>query len=78
MCSDPYYTNVGCGTVFKLTSPPPGQTAWTEKVLYNFQGLTDGWEPVGELVSDPSGNLYGASQLAGVDVGYGTVFRVAP
>src|SRR5678815_5654430 len=25
---------VGCGTVFKLTPPSPGQTAWTETVLY--------------------------------------------
>ena len=26
----------GCGTVFKLTPPAKGQTAWTETVLYSF------------------------------------------
>jgi uncharacterized protein YceK len=77
-CSDLYYRNVGCGTVYKLTAPPPGQTAWTETVTYNFQGLADGWEPIGELVSDPTGKLYGANQLGGVDVGYGTVFQITP
>ena len=25
-----------CGTVFKLTPPAKGQTAWTETVLYSF------------------------------------------
>jgi uncharacterized protein YceK len=78
LCVDPYYRNVGCGTVFKLTPPSPGQTAWTESVVHNFQGLTDGWEPVGELVSDPSGKLFGAGQLGGTEYGYGTVFQITP
>jgi len=78
LCSDPYYRNVGCGTIYKLTAPPPGQVAWTETVVYAFQGLADGWEPVAELVRDPAGNLLGVGQLGGVDVGYGTVFQVTP
>jgi len=78
LCSDPYYRNVGCGTIYKLTAPPPGQAAWTETVVYAFQGLADGWEPVAELVRDPAGNLLGVGQLGGVDVGYGTVFQVTP
>jgi uncharacterized protein YceK len=78
LCSDLVYRNVGCGTVFKLTPPAAGQTAWTEKVVYNFRGLADGWEPIGELVTDAAGNLYGAGQLGGTDKGYGTVFRITP
>jgi hypothetical protein len=78
ICRDDLYNNVGCGTVFKLSPPTPGQTGWTERVLYYFQGQGDGWEPVGELVADPHGNLLGVSQLGGVPNGYGTVFEITP
>jgi hypothetical protein len=64
--------------VFKLSPPTPGQTGWTERVLYYFQGQGDGWAPVGELVTDPRGNLLGVSQLGGVPNGYGTVFEITP
>jgi uncharacterized repeat protein (TIGR03803 family) len=30
------------GTVFKLTPPAEGQTQWSETVLYNFKGGSDG------------------------------------
>ena len=33
---------LGFGTVFKLTPPAPGKTAWTETILYSFKGGTDG------------------------------------
>jgi uncharacterized repeat protein (TIGR03803 family) len=33
------------GTVFKLTPPVKGQTAWTETVLYRFKGGSDGFAP---------------------------------
>jgi len=78
ICPDSVYRNVGCGTVFKLSPPTPGQTGWTERVLYDFRGQGDGWEPVGELVADPRGNLLGVSQLGGVPNGYGTVFEITP
>jgi len=77
-CSDRYYRIIGCGTIFKLTRPAAGQTAWTEKVVYNFRGLADGWEPIGELATDPAGNLFGVDQLGGTDVGFGVVFKVTP
>jgi len=32
-----------------------------EKVLYDFQGGTDGYRPLGPLVFDPAGNLYGTT-----------------
>jgi uncharacterized repeat protein (TIGR03803 family) len=56
---------------------------WKEKVLYSFQGGTDGSAPVGEVVFDTAGNLYGATeQGSGSDckpTGYcGTVFQLKP
>ncbi len=33
------------GTVFALMPPPPGQTNWTESVLYSFAGGADGGYP---------------------------------
>ncbi|HEY5046563.1 MAG TPA: choice-of-anchor tandem repeat GloVer-containing protein [Rhizomicrobium sp.] len=68
----------GCGTVFKLA--PDG----TESVLYAFQGGSDGWYPVGGLVADSGGNLYGTTQFGGDTScplgvgGCGTVFQIAP
>jgi uncharacterized repeat protein (TIGR03803 family) len=69
--------NCNCGTVFKLT-PPPGNTAWTETVIYSFQGYpADGSDPYGNLVFDKAGNLYGTTLLGGA-ASSGTVFRLRP
>jgi hypothetical protein len=38
---------------------------WNEKVLYGFQGGTDGQLPVGSVVFDSAGNLYGATTQGG-------------
>jgi hypothetical protein len=38
---------------------------WKEKVLYSFQGLPDGSLPVGAVVFDKAGNLYGATTEGG-------------
>jgi len=62
------------GTVFKLTSSGSG---WTENILYTFQGLTDGKEPVTGLMFDTSGNLYGSTIFGGTGLG-GTVFELTP
>jgi uncharacterized repeat protein (TIGR03803 family) len=54
----------GCGTVFELVRPQAPGTAWTESVLYNFQGVPsgrgkgDGAWPNG-LVFAANGDLYG-------------------
>jgi uncharacterized repeat protein (TIGR03803 family) len=63
-----------CGTVFELT-PNVGGT-WNEHVLHNFNG-TDGTAPLGELIFDSAGNLYGTANRGGDD-GYGTVFELTP
>jgi hypothetical protein len=48
----------GCGTVFKLAPPLPGQTVWTESVLYRLQGGSDGAYPNPSLITDAEGSLY--------------------
>jgi hypothetical protein len=56
---------------------------WNEKVLYSFQGLPDGSLPVGAVVFDQAGNLYGATTEGGssscISVAQcGTVYTLAP
>jgi hypothetical protein len=78
--------NAGCGTVYELSPPTEKGGPWTETVLYNFKGDADGQLPIGDLVFDKQGNLYGATQYGG---GYGscnpsfyqhcgTVFKLSP
>ena len=61
--------NAGCGTVFKLRPPisicKTVSCAWTETVLYRFNGNTDGGNPVGDLTFDQAGNVYGAASGGG-------------
>jgi uncharacterized repeat protein (TIGR03803 family) len=59
-----------CGEVFKVT--PSGSMT----VVYAFQGGTEGSSPVGDLVQDSSGNLYGVTQTGGAH-GNGIVFRLS-
>jgi uncharacterized repeat protein (TIGR03803 family) len=68
----------GAGVVFRLTLKTSAY-----EVLYNFTGSPDAEYPYGPLALDPSGNLYGDSQLGGSypcrsDSGCGTVFVVHP
>ena len=77
--------NACCGTVFKL-QPPAHSCAsvscpWRETILYSFTSLADGAYPVGDLVFDRSGNLYGTTAGGGTgscQVGCGTVFELSP
>jgi uncharacterized repeat protein (TIGR03803 family) len=62
------------GTVFELT---PEGGSWSEKILYTFQGTTDGKEPVAGLIFDSLGNLYGTTIFGGSGLG-GTVFKLTP
>jgi uncharacterized repeat protein (TIGR03803 family) len=63
----------GCGTVFELT--PAAGGSWTEQVLHNFNGVTDGYQPVAGLIFDAAGNLYGTTAGGGPG---GTVFELTP
>ena len=65
------------GTVFELT-PAAGGT-WTEKVLHNFNlNGTDGALPLGSLILDAAGNLYGTTSNGGTYTSRGTVFELTP
>jgi len=62
------------GTVFKLT---PGQGGWIEKDIHTFTGSTDGANPVGGLIADGAGNLYGTTDGGGTGL-YGVVYELSP
>ena len=67
---------MGCGTVFRLDG------AGQETVLYSFTAGADGGFPMGGLVLDAAGNLYGTTNEGGDlpdcgNVGCGTVFKVS-
>jgi uncharacterized repeat protein (TIGR03803 family) len=64
-----------CGTIFEL-SPNTGGN-WTESVLHSFNGQ-NGKQPVGSLVFDLAGNLYGVASLGGGTHNSGTVFKLGP
>jgi uncharacterized repeat protein (TIGR03803 family) len=79
-CSD-FGGGGGCGTVYELSPPAKNAGAWSETVLYNFQGGADGDEVVGSLIFDKKGNLYGTTALGGggsCTYGCGTVFELSP
>jgi len=66
---------VDWGTVFELS---PGNSTWTETILYTFTGGSDGGAPLAGLVFDAAGNLYGTTERGGAYNSYGTVFELTP
>ncbi len=69
-------SNGGYGTVFELTPKTGG--GWTEKVLHSFNDNgKDGYAPLGSLIFDTAGNLYGTTESGGVYAS-GTVFELEP
>jgi uncharacterized repeat protein (TIGR03803 family) len=63
----------GHGVVFKLTA------AGGYSVLYTFTGGTDGGAPLGGVIRDSSGDLFGTANiggLAGCSLGCGVVYKV--
>jgi uncharacterized repeat protein (TIGR03803 family) len=67
------------GNVFKLTQ---SNGSWTYTDLYDFAGGNDGANPVGALILDGNGNLYGTTLRGGSSTncyqGCGVVFEIAP
>src|ERR1017187_1401728 len=64
--------NSGGGTVFSLTPPASTGGSWTEAVLYNFTGGSDGSQPYAGVVVGRGGVLYGTT-TGGGNSGGGTV-----
>ena len=65
----------GWGSVFKLT---PSMGGWTYTSLHDFTGGSDGGYPVGNLVFDANGNLYGTASIGGT--GHwccGVIFKIS-
>jgi uncharacterized repeat protein (TIGR03803 family) len=65
----------GGGTVFELS--PNGSGGWNATVLHRFTGGADGNIPVGPVIFDSVGNLYGATSSGGA-YNEGTVFELSP
>jgi uncharacterized repeat protein (TIGR03803 family) len=72
----------GTGNVFMLTH---GSNGWTYTDLFDFPfTFDDGYAPVGSVVLDGAGNLYGTTALGGnqtnncPDGGCGVVFEISP
>ena len=59
------------GVVFKVDS------SGTETVLHNFTGGADGLTPIGGLVRDKNGNLYGTTSQGGT-ANRGILFKIGP
>jgi uncharacterized repeat protein (TIGR03803 family) len=80
-----YGTTVGGGanskgTLYELS---PSGGSWTETILYSFCSqtqCTDGSGPIGNLVFDAAGNLYGETNTGGAASPdqAGTVFQLSP
>ena len=69
----------GCGTVYELT---PSGDDWIYTQLYAFTGLDDGSLPVGGVVLDGDGNIYGTTYEGGAHqcgaVGCGVIWEITP
>jgi uncharacterized repeat protein (TIGR03803 family) len=65
---------IGCGTVFEIA---PSGGSWHESIIYRFGGLEDGAGPIGVLVRDQAGNLYGTAPYGG-SANEGVVFELVP
>jgi hypothetical protein len=67
-----------CGVVFELS---PTSLGWTESVLHYFSGL-DGARPIGGLIFDADGSLYGTTANGGNSgcggAGCGVIFELSP
>src|SRR5258708_16802498 len=64
--------------VFELS--PGANGSWTQTVLYNFQGGSDGEYPAAALTFDANGNLYGTTLFGagGLNGCCGTLFELTP
>jgi hypothetical protein len=70
-----------CGAVFQLSPPAAGGVPWTENLIYQFPSTRNAYDlcaPIGTLVLDKSGNIYGATQGVVGGATTGSVYRLKP
>jgi len=76
------YEYSGCGMIFNLRPPAAACKSalcfWSETVLYRFAGGSDGAYPIGQLVFDQSGDIYGTTFDYLQFGSLGTVFELTP
>jgi uncharacterized repeat protein (TIGR03803 family) len=71
------------GEIFQMIPPSSGGD-WTESVLYTFPSRSEGVAPVGGLLRDRRGNLFGATQYGGTvatdcfGVECGLIYELSP
>jgi uncharacterized repeat protein (TIGR03803 family) len=74
-CANAY----GCGSVFKLTWTG---SSWQKSTIYQFTGGADGGNPVGGVILDTLGNLYGVTNWGGLrncnGLTCGVVYQITP
>jgi uncharacterized repeat protein (TIGR03803 family) len=76
--------SAACGVVYRLHKSRSG--TWTETVLHSFACGDDGEGPIGGVIKDTAGNLYGGTALGGTGectffgerIGCGTVYELSP
>jgi uncharacterized repeat protein (TIGR03803 family) len=64
----------GPGCVYKLT---PTSSGYRETIIHSFGAEPDGWNPMGGLIEDKNGALYGTTRYGGMSQ-LGTVFKLVP
>jgi uncharacterized repeat protein (TIGR03803 family) len=65
---------VGCGTIYKLSR---GTKSWTFSTVHTFN-YSDGAYPMGSLIMDSSGNIYGSTNGGGSTYNGGVAFKLSP
>jgi hypothetical protein len=72
---DPYT----CGIAFELSPPSSAGGSWTETKLFDFYPSAPSY-PIGNLIRDRSGNLYGVTQSYTLGTGgfCGSVYELSP
>jgi hypothetical protein len=55
--------------VYKIA--PSSQAGTAPTLVHAFNGTTDGSDPIGDLVLDASGNIYGGTNA-------GTIYKITP
>jgi uncharacterized repeat protein (TIGR03803 family) len=64
--------SVGAGVAYRLSR---NGSTWTQTILHTFTGGSDGTNPLGTLLVDPSGAIYGTTSEGGTS-NNGTVYRL--